>query len=105
MTITGRELGQVLAWLALDHPGILGKGEALCPRTGLALQLEGLGGILGALPAPMRPDEWATEPRESMDSILELLHDYVKDLSARLWALEEAEEWTGKATVTVAEGR
>jgi len=77
-TVAARELGQVLAWLALDRPG-----------------------ILGALPAAMRADEWATEPRESMDAILELLHDYVKDLSARLWALEEAEEWTGKASVTI----
>lgn len=45
ITIPGRQLGQVLAWLAQTRPGILGKAtDDLFHPGEVGLKLEGLGG-------------------------------------------------------------
>jgi hypothetical protein len=102
LEIPGAQLGQILAWLSVTKPGLLGKAdktgkpEELWPRGEVALELEGLSGLVHSLTMTERD-----ELNDTMPAILQSLRDHLADLAGQLWALEEAPEHLKQATVTI----
>jgi hypothetical protein len=103
ITVTGRQLGQVLAWIAQTRPGCIGGPDSpdpaadnLWPSDDIALKLEGLGELLRGL---------STADLESMSvdvpSVFALLGESISDLSARLGASEDGTNQIKRATLNL----
>ena len=99
VTITGQQLGQVLAWLARTRPGLIGKDAAtaeLWSPSDVAMDLEGLGGILRGLgETPL--EEIPVDPA----SMFRLLAEIASDLAARLSASDDGDYTLKRATFTL----
>ena len=99
VTITGQQLGQVLAWLARTRPGLIGNDPSskdLWSRDDVAMDLEGLGGILRGLgETPL--EEIPVEPA----SMFRLLAEIASDLAARLSASDDGDYTLKRATFTL----
>jgi hypothetical protein len=97
ITIPGKQLGQILAWLAQTRPGLLGKPDKdLWDPVDVALDLEGLGGVLRGLGEA----DFAEIPIHG-PSVLCLLSDVASDLAARLQASEDGDGAIAPAMITL----
>jgi hypothetical protein len=99
VTITGRQLGQVLAWLAQTRPGLIGPDaalEELWSPSSIALNLEGLAEVLKALST----SDLENIPIE-VPSVLDLLANLTGDLAARLNASEHGNSALKRATIAL----
>jgi hypothetical protein len=97
--ITGRQLGQVLAWLAQTRPAILGNAGDLWTSTEVGLKLEGLGEILLALGQTDLDNIPLNVP-----SVFCLLAEVASDLAARLQASEDGQDAIDHAMIALPKG-
>jgi hypothetical protein len=94
--ISGRQLGQVLAWLLQTRPGVIGKGHEdtdVWESVDVALNLEGLGEVVRGLAE--------ADPGIDIPSMFAFLADVTGDLAARLHATEEGDLTINRATITL----
>jgi len=99
VTITGRQLGQVLSWLARTRPGVIGKDASrpeVWTQSEVALSLEGVAEVLRGLGEADLP----TIPAE-IPSIFVLLSEVTADLASRLSAIDDSDDELKRATVSL----
>ena len=93
-TVSGRQLGQIMAWLVKTRPGWnMATDDDLWPALDIAIDLEALGEVLRGL--------GNTDPDEiEMPGVFSLLGDIAGDLAARLHASEGGDSALKRATLT-----
>jgi hypothetical protein len=94
--ISGRQLGQVLAWVLQARPGVFGKGNEdtdVWEGADVALDLEGHGEVVRGLAA--------ADLGIDIPSMLSLLADVTGDLAARLSTSEDGAGLIKRATITL----
>jgi hypothetical protein len=99
IAVTGRQLGQVLAWLARTRPGLIGNDPArddMWTPDDVAMDLEGLGGILRGL-----GEVSLQEIPVDAGSMFCLLAEIANDLAARLSASAEGDRTLKRATIAL----
>lgn len=97
ITITGRQLGQALAWLAKTRPGRFdGSADDLWSPEDVALKVEGLGEVLLGLGMA----DLENIPLD-VPSVFCLLAEVTSDLAARLHASEDGDKALKRATITL----
>ena len=93
VTITGRQLGQLLAWLLKTRPGIGASHDPLWTADDLALHVEWLSVILGGLAQ--------ADDHDNVSGAFYFLTDIVSDLSARLGAGQAGDDLLKDATLAL----
>lgn len=102
ITITGRQLGQIVAWLAQTRPGCLPaphnkvSDENLWDPDGVALDVEALGEVLRGMGSAELENLIIDVP-----GVLSLLGDVASDLAARLRASVDGDKALMRATITL----
>jgi hypothetical protein len=99
VVISGRQLAQVLSWLANERPGVFGEKpsrEDVWTAGEIGLELEGLGEILRGLGEADLEIIPANTP-----SIFCALSTVTKGLAMRLAAVDDGETESKQATVTI----
>ena len=95
ITLSGKRLGAIVAWMARTTPGAMGPGE-VWDHTKIWLDLRGLGEILRGLSTADLEMIPANTP-----AILSLLATMADDMAGRLAAADDVETDFKDATVTI----
>jgi hypothetical protein len=96
ITITGQQLGQMVAWLARSAPYMLKRpGDNILDRQYQFLQLEGIAGLLKAVGSA------GADFDSERPAVCAFLAHAVQDCAARLAAMDDVKTDLKRAVVTV----